>query len=118
MTDPPISPHPLSYAPPDRRQSRAGIISFICGLISVLSICLSLVQVKGTSSSSPPITRFIGILIFAAFVALLLLGLVTGILGVLNPHRKHALAIAGLILNGLVSLAILLLTIGTRLGHL
>jgi len=74
------------------------------------------VQVKGTSGSSPPITRFIGILIFAAFVAVPLLGLVTGILGVLNRHRKRALAIGGLILNGLVLIVILLLTLAALRG--
>jgi hypothetical protein len=105
MTDP-LSPHPLSYAPPDARQSPAGIISFVCGLVAVLSLCLSLIAVKQRAT-----TRLIGFAIFAAFVAVVLLGLFAGILGVLPPRRKRALAMIGLILNGLIAFFIALLTI-------
>jgi hypothetical protein len=115
MNDPPLSPHPLSYAQSPARQSPAGIISFVCGIISILSLCLSLTAVKRPPASLSVVTRLIGLLIFAAFVAVPVLGLVTGILGVLPPRRKRALAIAGLILNGFVFLVILLLTIAAWL---
>jgi hypothetical protein len=61
-------------------------------------------------------TPFLGILIVATLVAAVLLGLVTGILGVLPPRRKRGLAIIGLVLNGLVSLFILLMIVIARLG--
>jgi hypothetical protein len=116
MPDPPLSPHPLSYAQPDRRQSPAGIISFVCGLIAFLSLCLSLTSIKTIPGSSPAITPFIAILMFAGLVCVVLLGVVTGILGVLNPRRSRGLAIIGLVLNGLVSLFILLMIVIARLG--
>jgi hypothetical protein len=111
MLDPPLSPHPLSYAQPEARQSPAGIISFVCGLFAVLSLCLALLASTGSLSTTTPLIR---ILIFATLVAITLLGLITGIVGLLPPHRKHALATIGLILNCLVSLVILLAIIGAR----
>jgi hypothetical protein len=108
MPDPPLSPHPLPYAPAVARESRDGIISFVCGLIAVLSLCLSLIAVERPPGSLQAYTGFIGILIFVALAAVVLLGLVTGIVGVLPPRRKRALAITGLILNGLVSLFVLI----------
>ena len=107
MTDPPLSPHPLFYAPPATRRSLAGIISFVCGVL-VLSFFLFPIAVNPPPGSY---SRFIGILMFAALVAVLLLGLVTGILGILPPHRKRALAIIGLALNLSLFLLILMITI-------
>jgi hypothetical protein len=117
MPDPPPSLNTLSYAPSAARQSRAGLISFACGLIAILSLCLSLIAIKRPLGSAPVITRLMAILIFTAFVGVLLLGMVTGILGVLPPRRNRGLAIAGLILNGLISLFILLLIVAASLGR-
>src|SRR5213075_3496611 len=86
------SPLPPSafLRPAHARQSPAGKISFVCGLFAVLSLCSWLIAVKaGPGSSSVRVT---GIMMVAAVVAVLLLGLVTGILGVLPPRRKRALA--------------------------
>ena len=95
MTDPPLAPHPLSYAPPPTRQSLAGIISFVCGLLALLSICLSFIAAQTLRGGIYKTTRFVGILIFAV----IFLGLVSGILGILPPRRKRALASIGLVLN-------------------
>jgi hypothetical protein len=111
MTDPPLSPDPLSYAQPDARQSPLGVISIVCATIALLTFCFSIANSNPTPGSSLHFTPFIANLLYAGLVFVVLLGLVTGILGVLNRRRQLHLAIAGLIVNGLISLFLLLLII-------
>jgi hypothetical protein len=116
MPDPPPSPHPLSYAspaPPAARQSKVGIISFVCGIIAVFSPCVALMLGNRAPGSTPAMTPVISVLIQTVYVCVVLLGLVTGIFGIL-PQRKRGLAIMGLALNAVVSLFILLMIVGSR----
>jgi hypothetical protein len=58
------------------------------------------------------ISEGIVILIHVTIGGLLLVGLITGIAGVIMPHRKRALAIGGLVLNTLLSLYLLIMLLG------
>jgi len=104
MNDPPPSPHPLSYAQPAERQPRAGIISFACAIIAILSWCSSLIAVR-----QPQPSNFDRISMLVALVGVPLLGMTTGILALLPHPRKRGLAIVGLTINSVLIVLTLLI---------
>jgi hypothetical protein len=118
MTDPSIPQDPIPYATPQPlRQSRAGVASFVLGVISVITLFLSL-TLRGKTPGGPPpaIHRATAILIFTVFVSVPLIGALCGVVGVLSRDRKHPLAVAGLVLNGIV-LSLLALGIAYALSQ-
>jgi hypothetical protein len=61
-------------------------------------------RAPGSASVMTPVIMGVIVVVFNCVV---LLGLVTGIIGIIRPRRKRGLAIAGFVLNLLVSLFVL-----------
>ena len=116
MPNPPLAPRPLHYAQLPARHSKAGVISLICAIIAISSIFVSFVGVQIASGSASLIAPDIAGVIFTVSVFVLLLGMVTGIIGILRPRRKRGLAITGFLLNGLVFLLIVGLMVVSKSG--
>ena len=113
MPDLPPPPQSLPYATPFPAappHSRAGIASFILGVLSIVGLFLSLNVRKSAPAapgSAPAMdSRATATLLFALFLVLPLIGLALGIVGVTRRNRKHGLAIAGIVLNAIVLLLI------------
>jgi hypothetical protein len=120
------NPYRSSYAPKapaERKESGLGIASFLIGLVAgaMELVLIAIAAVMATSSpggmdekSPQAIVLGLGIL---AGLALAILGLLTGIVAMLDRRRAKVFAILGVLCSGMVLLCVaLLLIVGTAMG--
>ena len=94
-------PQRLNYHPPPRdRSSPAGAASFGLGLAA---LCMNSLMLLGQQNQGggPPSVGFVSALLGAIF-GLPALGLILGVVSLRAPGRRRGLAVAGVILNGLL----------------
>jgi cytochrome bd-type quinol oxidase subunit 2 len=109
--------HPLQgieYAPlPPRQQSGVGIASFCIAVAAVAILVAVFSAIKGRSASDMMAYKLLGL----AFI-LPALGTVLGIVSMFQRRRYRGLPIAGLAINLLLGLFVLLITVPSLLHEL
>lgn len=103
-----------------KRKNGPGLASFILALASVViwivGIALSVALALESRPDDDPMVMLTGLLILTAFGATIA-GLILGIIGAAMKGRRHGLAVAGLIINALLLVAVVLLIIvGATMG--
>ena len=98
----PLSPAPPPPPPDANPRNIPGLISFVIGLLGVLMYCLafliSIMVGSGTIPYTGSIIQIIGLMQFCT-AGLALIGVILGIVGLLQREKKKVFAIIGLILN-------------------
>lgn len=114
---PPVTADPLAPPPPvAQKHSGVGIASFVIGILSLIMVCITFIVAGGSggvseySSSYESLMTGIGLLACGT-IALTLVGVVLGIVGVAQKNVKKLFAILGLSANGLVMLSLCLIIV-------
>ena len=109
---PPVTSDPLVPPPPvAAKQSGVGIASVVIGILSLIMVCVTFAIAGGSggvseySASYENLMTGIGLLACGT-IALTLVGVVLGIVGVVQKNVKKVFAIIGLASNGVVLLAL------------
>lgn len=103
----------MPYYPAQKKQSGLGIASFVMSLVSIISYIITIfvagaLQLEGDISDS-------GLAIVGLFVILIglmnITALILGIVALFMKNRKKSLAVAGIIINVIAIIGIILLMI-------
>lgn len=119
-----------SVVPPEPKQSKIGIASFVISLVSVIFFCMGFVLsfVYGASqamvnpanpsvdANSPWILVAGALMCFGMVIALA--GLVLGIVAVTRKEEKRGLGIAGLVIGAVVMVVYCILTMLGMIGQM
>ena len=108
---------------PDQRQSGLGVASFTISLVSIVATIAVIgyagyveMTTEGGVAEDQTVAMLIGLAIFAC-IAMLLVGLILGIVGLLQKERRRTLAAIGVGLNGLFAILIgLIMWLGVTFG--
>ena len=103
------------------QQSKFGIASFVIGVVVAITETAMAGAARaaaaapgGIDEASP---RALALLVCVLFGLLLaLVGMLLGIAGILQPNRRRAAAVIGLLLNGL-AIAVIVAVIGVGMGE-
>jgi hypothetical protein len=114
---------PSIESTPDQRQSGLGVASFTLSLVSIVATIAVFgyagyveLTVEGGVNGDQSVAMLIGFAIFAC-IGMLLVGLVLGLVGLLQQERRRTLAAIGVGLNGLFVILIgLIMWIGVTQG--
>lgn len=110
---PPVSSQPLVPPPPPIavKHSGLGIASFIMGILVIIGVCITFGVAGGSANVSTMDTSYDSLmtgigLLACGTIAVALVGLVLGIIAVVQKNTKKVFGIIGLVLNALVFLGL------------
>ena len=92
-----------------KKQSLLGKISFVLGMVIIACLITAMANLfMHLNSGTRFLSRFAEISIAGVMLCSMLGGVITGIIGVVQKTHRRGLAIAGLIISGLMTLFYLL----------
>jgi hypothetical protein len=115
MTESGTGVQPIDYAVPrpPRRRSGAGRVSFAIAIAAVAVLLAVFAAINGRPASDPTAYK-----LFALSLILPAAGTVFGVVALCQPWRYRGLAVAGLILNVMMVLCLLLAVVPSLLHEL
>lgn len=126
---------PMPEADVEPRQSKLGVASFILGLVSIVGVIAAIIimvtalvdffgefpdQSAYYDFDSPDeflAAIILPVLLMLFFIAVSIVGLILGIVGVCTKYTRKAFSIIGIVLNSLLSVGFLILFIMSALSQ-